>query len=73
MGRAVGLGSVTGVFRGGRSGPLSARDRPPALLAARLGASVAAYRDRALPADLREMRRFLHEPGEGAVGPWGPF
>ena len=42
------------------------------LLAARLDARSAAYRDRALPADLREMRRFLHEPGEGVVGPWRP-
>ena len=43
------------------------------LLAARLRERGAAYRDRTLPPDLREMRRFLHEPEEDAVGSWTPF
>ena len=43
------------------------------LLAARLRERGAAYRDRALPPDLREMRRFLHEPEEDVVGSWTPF
>jgi hypothetical protein len=43
------------------------------LLATRLRERSRAYDERALPPDLREMRRFLHEPGEGPVGSWTPF
>ena len=43
------------------------------LLAVRLRERGAAYRDRTLPPDLREMRRFLHEPEEDVVGSWTPF
>jgi hypothetical protein len=42
------------------------------LLAARLNERGAAYRDRTLPPDLREIMRFLREP-EDVVGSWTPY